>query len=209
MKKSRTMRAAALLLALTLMTSCFVGGTFAKYTSTATATDTATVAKWDIKVTGTGEAQTISVATPPAITFGLFDTAKEVDGTTADADVRAGKIAPGSGGAFSFKIENDSDVTAKYTVKLTAATGDIPIEYSKTGADGSWTTNIAELEMTATLGIDSAAATTETVYWRWAFTGSASENYQSTQSDDTDTTLGINGSATMTVTATITVEQVD
>ena len=31
MKKNRTMRVAALLLALTLMTSCFVGGTFAKY----------------------------------------------------------------------------------------------------------------------------------------------------------------------------------
>ena len=50
MKKNRLMRIAALLLVLTLATSCFVGGTFAKYTSTATGSDTATVAKWDIQL---------------------------------------------------------------------------------------------------------------------------------------------------------------
>lgn len=38
-------------LAVTMMfTMCFVGGTFAKYTSSATGTDNANVAKWDIEV---------------------------------------------------------------------------------------------------------------------------------------------------------------
>ena len=54
MKKNRTMRAAALLLALTLMTSCFVGGTFAKYTTSDSATDTARVAKWGVTVLASG-----------------------------------------------------------------------------------------------------------------------------------------------------------
>ena len=36
MKKTGFMRAALLLLVLTLITSCFVGGTFAKYTTSAT-----------------------------------------------------------------------------------------------------------------------------------------------------------------------------
>lgn len=54
MKKNRTMRAAALLLALTLMTSCFVGGTFAKYTTSDSATDTARVAKWGVEVLASG-----------------------------------------------------------------------------------------------------------------------------------------------------------
>lgn len=54
MKKNRTMRIAALLLALTLMTSCFVGGTFAKYTTSGTGSDNARVAHWGVKVTANG-----------------------------------------------------------------------------------------------------------------------------------------------------------
>ncbi len=46
MRKFKTMRAAALLLALTLITSSFVGGTFAKYTTTTTGSDSARVAYW-------------------------------------------------------------------------------------------------------------------------------------------------------------------
>jgi len=46
MRKNRTMRAATLLMALTLITSCFVGGTFAKYTTSTTGGDSARVAYW-------------------------------------------------------------------------------------------------------------------------------------------------------------------
>lgn len=46
MKKTGFMRAALLLLVLTLITSCFVGGTFAKYTTSTTGSDSARVAYW-------------------------------------------------------------------------------------------------------------------------------------------------------------------
>lgn len=55
MKKNSTMRVAALLLALTLMTSCFVGGTFAKYTTAETGTDSARVAKWGVQIISNGK----------------------------------------------------------------------------------------------------------------------------------------------------------
>ena len=54
MKKTKFMRAALLLLVLTLITSCFVGGTFAKYTTIGNGTDTARVAKFGVMVTGNG-----------------------------------------------------------------------------------------------------------------------------------------------------------
>lgn len=54
MKKTKFMRAALLLLVLTLITSCFVGGTFAKYTTSGNGTDTARVAKWGVTVTPEG-----------------------------------------------------------------------------------------------------------------------------------------------------------
>lgn len=51
MKRSnKLMRAAGVLLVCTLVTSSFVGGTFAKYVSKAEAADTARVAKWGVKV---------------------------------------------------------------------------------------------------------------------------------------------------------------
>jgi len=54
MKKNSTMRIAVVLMVLTLMTSCFVGGTFAKYTTGDEALDEARVAKWGVTVTATG-----------------------------------------------------------------------------------------------------------------------------------------------------------
>ena len=50
-KKNRTLRAAVLMLALVLITSCFVGGTFAKYVTSGTGGDNARVAKWGVTVT--------------------------------------------------------------------------------------------------------------------------------------------------------------
>ena len=49
-KTGKTMRVAGLLLALVLVTSCFVGGTFAKYVTSGTGGDHAKVAKWGVKV---------------------------------------------------------------------------------------------------------------------------------------------------------------
>lgn len=50
MRKNKTMRAAALMLALTLITSCFVGGTFAKYVTEADGQATARVAKFGVEL---------------------------------------------------------------------------------------------------------------------------------------------------------------
>ena len=48
------MRVAGLLLALVLVTSCFVGGTFAKYVTSGGGTDHARVAKFGVTVKATG-----------------------------------------------------------------------------------------------------------------------------------------------------------
>ena len=53
-KKNVLMRSAGLLLVLVLVTSCFVGSTFAKYTVGGTGSDTARVAKFGVNVTANG-----------------------------------------------------------------------------------------------------------------------------------------------------------
>lgn len=53
-KKNVLMRSAGLLLVLVLVTSCFVGSTFAKYTVGGNGSDSARVAKFGVNVTATG-----------------------------------------------------------------------------------------------------------------------------------------------------------
>ena len=53
-KKNVLMRSAGLLLVLVLVTSCFVGSTFAKYTVGGKGTDTARVAKFGVTITAEG-----------------------------------------------------------------------------------------------------------------------------------------------------------
>ena len=50
MKKNRMMRLASILLVLVLMTSSVVGGTFAKYTTSASGSASARVAKWGVDI---------------------------------------------------------------------------------------------------------------------------------------------------------------
>ena len=53
MKKNIMMRLSALLLVAVLLTTCVISGTFAKYTTTNGATDTAKVAKWGVTISAT------------------------------------------------------------------------------------------------------------------------------------------------------------
>ena len=51
MRKNRMMRLASALLILTMVTTCAISGTFAKYTTTTTSVDSARVAKWGFNAT--------------------------------------------------------------------------------------------------------------------------------------------------------------
>lgn len=63
MKKTKFMRAALLLLVLTLITSCFVGGTFAKYTTDGRTNNVAHIAKFGVNVVAPKEGMFASTYT--------------------------------------------------------------------------------------------------------------------------------------------------
>lgn len=149
MRKNRTMRTASVLCACALITSCFVGGTMAKYTSTASGSDTARAAKWSILVNG----KDIATAENQKMDFDLFGTVagdtgariedelyNDADVVDIDADTGDTIIAPGTTGKFNLEITNMSEVTADITIKLAEQdNGDIPILYSF-GDEDSWHT---------------------------------------------------------------------
>lgn len=198
-KRSSMMVRLVAVLAVTMMfTMCFVGGTFAKYTSSGTGTDTATVAKWSFKV---GETD---IATTDTFTFDLFKTIKDSDGINNETEmnpVDGSIIAPGTQGSFDLVLTNASQVTAQYAIDYTVTNNnDIPVKFSVDGGT-TWTNDLADVAASdSTKLAANSGTTTIKVQWKWDFNGS---------DDSFDTALGIGGNAVLTVKAEVTATQVD
>ena len=198
-KRSSMMVRLVAVLAVTMMfTMCFVGGTFAKYTSSATGTDSATVAKWSFKV---GETD---IATTNTFAFDLFKTIKDSDGIKDETEmnpVDGSIIAPGTQGSFDLVLTNASQVTAQYAIDYTVTNNnDIPVKFSVDGGT-TWTNDLADVAASdSTKLAANSGTTTIKVQWKWDFNGS---------DDSFDTALGIGGNAVLTVKAEVTATQVD
>lgn len=192
-KSSMMVRLVAILTVTMMFTMCFVGGTFAKYTSSGTGSDTATVAKWSFKV---GAAD---IAATDTFTFNLFNTIKDTDNSN-ESDINPSDgtiIAPGTQGSFDLVIKNESQVNATYAIDFSVTnTGNIPVQFSTDGTN--WYYGIDLLDVSS-VAINMGATSTVTVQWKWDFYGN----------DTTDTTLGAAGAATITVAAAVTATQVD
>ena len=100
MKQSKTMRLVSALLVLTLMTTCAVSGTFAKYVTSTNGEDAARVAYWGFDQ-------------PSAIEFDLFSA--EYDGTVKSKDGK-NVVAPGTSQsttiAFHYTDNEKKNLTA-------------------------------------------------------------------------------------------------
>lgn len=230
MRKNKMMRVASALLVAVLLTTCAISGTFAKYTTTGTGTDTARVAKWGVVVTVEGTAF-----------------AKEYDATaTAKSVVSTDKVvAPGTSGnmvsatitgtpevkvqvSYSADVElgdNWTDAAGNFYCPLVFTVGSTTIDGIATTTGDSGTTPvyanadaletaienaINEYTRTYDAGTDLATATTTgstapTVSWSWPF-------HTSDDNDVKDTFLG-NKTGTnipqISITLTVTVTQVD
>ena len=222
MKKTKFMRAALLLLVLTLITSCFVGGTFAKYTTSTTGNDSARVAYW-------GFDQDASTS------IDLFDGEYNNVTTSGKVDGFSNVIAPGnektSTFAFGYTNYKTDKITAPEVAYTFTVNPTITGDYDELDANTSfkWTlkkpsdataaeyNTVAELiaAIKALSGDDSGTKTydpgkipeaftsadeTYTIGWKWAFGGN----------DAKDTALGNSQTLeNVTFSITITATQVD
>ena len=106
----------AALVILTLISCCFLGSTFARYTSQSTGTASVDVAKWDVDITNNASAN--SWATE--LDFAKLSPSMS-DDTSADQYNSTGKV-------LVAEVKNNSEVAAKVTLslddwKLTTQTG--------------------------------------------------------------------------------------
>lgn len=134
MKKNKTLRAAGILFLATMLTTCMTAGTFAKYTTSDSAEDSARVAKFGVTVTADGslfgeEYASVDNGNKP-ITF----TGDTNTGTVQVAAQGENVVAPGTknGTGLGFTVAGTSEVD----VQLTATVNDSDIKdvYLKAGS---------------------------------------------------------------------------
>lgn len=191
MGKNKTMKMILITLLIAMIALVLVSGTYAKYTSSASGSDTARVAKWSFNV---GENDIVAKDT---FTFDLFKTITDTDVVSANADK---VIAPGTSGSFDLVLENKSETSAKYGITYTVTnTASIPVQFSVNGKD--WTDNLAnvvESDTDTKLAANNGTKTI-TIQWKWAYDGD----------DTTDVNLGKVGTAKLIVQADVTATQID
>lgn len=114
-KKNWTLRAAVLMLALVLITSCFVGGTFAKYVTSGAGGDQARVAKFGVTVTAKDDSMFKTTYATDDQQAKAAKISASVESTTKD-----NLVAPGtkSDDAFIFSITGQPEVAVNVKIAV-------------------------------------------------------------------------------------------
>lgn len=232
-RKNHTLKLAGILLALVLVTSCFVGGTFAKYVTSGTGNDTARVAKFGVKVTAEGSTF--------ATSYDKDNAAQTVVSSTLDKKV----VAPGTSGEMAaINITGKPEVSVKvsYEAKVDMSRWvdaggkfycPLEIVVKKLGENNQVANHrISGLDYdtldafktaikneidgyTVTYQPNTSLAEKNNdnlqISWSWAFAGKTGQKYS--QTDIQDTFLGDEAAedraSTISLTVTTTVTQVD
>lgn len=120
MKKNKMMRAASGLLVATLLTTSVISGTFAKYITTATASDVAQVAKWGVGIVTSGS---LFAKTYTADDTTITDDA--IKNSIVSSSDQGEVVAPGTNNntGLTFEITGKPEVAFSLDVDVTAADG--------------------------------------------------------------------------------------
>ena len=115
MKKNKMMRLASVLLVAVLMSTCAISGTFAKYVTTASGSNSARVAKFGVTVTAGGDAFKNQYPTNTENGFG-YNEEFSVEGKEG-----AIVVAPGTSGTVDlFSVSGTPEVAVNVKAELTA-----------------------------------------------------------------------------------------
>lgn len=228
MKKNKMMRVASALLVAVLLSTCGVSGTFAKYVTTDSGSDSARVAKWGVTI--------------EAENFGMFTDKYETDDITAtfigDYSVESadGKdvLAPGTKGKFTeIAIKGTPEVAVDVAITPTVTVSDnwivdgefycpVTITVGNDAISGLDYTSAADFAKAIKDKIESKSDqyapntildntydnTNLDLAWEWAFEGTNG----SKQTDAKDTALGnaaVTENLKIEIGVAITVTQID
>lgn len=183
MKKNYAAKLGALALVLTMMSTCLMGGTLAKYVTQVDGTATAKVAAWSFAAKDKSDTA-LTTKTP-------IDLGSTVNRTTyKTGDIMDGVIAPGTSGSFDIVIDGTgSEVGIDYTVALAATEktvlpGNLKFEYKVDNGDlNDYTLGSTSIAGNIAYSATNAMKKTITVQWTWPIgddtTASKDNDYQS------------------------------
>lgn len=229
MKKNKFLRLASFMLIACLATCCAVGGTFAKYVTSADATDSARVAKWGMELTVTGDdafgEKYNNEIDPAGVKVVSSESGKNVLAPGTNGTLATYSIKGTPEVAFNLAVTVDLDLGDKWVVNssvycpLVFNVGGTEIKIDATNTDtAKLETAVENAIKTAIFGevVDNkdyeanatafATAKTLNISWAWAYSTSA-------ENDVKDTALGdaaADGNApTIEFTLEITATQID
>ena len=183
MKKNVMMRVASALLVAVLMTTCAISGTFAKYTTTQTGSDSARVAKWGVVITANGEMFTTSedgatLGAQTVLSAGPVDGIEDVVAPGMKGNLHASTISGSPEVAVEVKYEASLtltgwEVNSAYYCPLDITVGATTfkgLDYSDAAtfaADVEAAIDAYTAKYAAGTNLSTAAA--PVVSWAWAF----------------------------------------
>lgn len=129
MKKNKTMRIASCLLVAVLLTTCIISGTFAKYVTSGTSSDSARVAKFGVTV----QATTSSMFKQTYERTGALVTTAEITNSVSSSNTD-NVIAPGTSGSLT-KVTLSGTPEVAVRVSYNA---DLSLGESESAANGNW-----------------------------------------------------------------------
>lgn len=121
MRKNKMMRLASVLLVITMLTTCTISGTFAKYVTQDSADDTARVAKWGIEVLASGNLFGTDYAENDG--SATADTIVAATSTSVSSSDTKDIVAPGTKNTegFTLKLTGEPEVAYELTAKTGSA----------------------------------------------------------------------------------------
>lgn len=217
MKKNKMMRAALALLVVTMLTMSIVSGTFAKYVTQGSATDSARVAKFGVEVASTGSlfAKTYakSTNTPGGETLSVVSSNDEkvvAPGTKNDTGLTlslTGKPEVDVKVTFNVTTATEIHLGDYYPVKFTLKKGNTAIVENGTLAKVK--EELDKLEVSYTAGTELSEGDTINLSWKWDFDGDDTKDTKLGDIAAGKATAGDNDSINTAFAATVTVTQVD
>ena len=122
MKKNVLMRAASGLLVATMLTTCAISGTFAKYVTQDNGGDIARVAKWGVVVQVEGDLYSQKYLNTDNVATDKIDTDTAIGVNCLQTAPASNVVAPGSKSVsgLAFNINGKPEVDTKTTVKINA-----------------------------------------------------------------------------------------
>lgn len=216
MKKIRSMRAAAGIIAAALLTTCLIGGTFARYTSATGGSVTARTAYWGF--TGNGCTTLVNLFSTTYSGVASANTDKVIaPGTSGSATIgfamADGEKAPEVDYSFSVDVTGSCapDIVANDNITFWLDDDTEPLTFAAllnaikalSGANsGTKTYSAGQVPAAFTDN------TTHTIGWNWAFTGATAS--EEAAADARDTALGNKETADQcSLSITITATQID